>query len=527
MKNWFQNHRLRRQRPETLPRSPGTGLARIDDETVPTSDSPPINHATATTRTGVSKMSSSRMSIERYLNAPLEDEPASFPAINAALKKQSSVRSRTRGKTKGGHSRESSIDDADSEGQRTFYTSGSAAGSTGTSYSGVSRGYLNHRSRPQLHVQHPPQPDMLEHVDISANCLERPTTSGTIDIEKAWAGQVERPMARHRREPANAHRAKADKELANIQLQAKQLQKDMQRHRSETSTAEALTPIVTDEMAYAQMAAQPKLAWILGADVPAVRSMARPKSSGSLVASTAEERPLPLSVGSGGGDGNGGRKEEKRQGAGSFYVRKTKSSGALDEDFRQAASGQRSAALSQRRPGKHPRFYCTFCQKRFQSRLEWTHHEQTIHLPRELWICCPRTGQFPERCPFCERSRPSPSHLADHQYISCQEKPLSQRTFDRQDYFLQHISHVHRVSPSQKPQRLAELAEAWKTPILLREGDRALHCGFCGLNFGTYTERTEHVGRHFDEGLDMMSWWAGRVSHEIAPRVGHETNQDP
>lgn len=138
-------------------------------------------------------------------------------------------------------------------------------------------------------------------------------------------------------------------------------------------------------------------------------------------------------------------------------------------------------------------------------------------MPEELWVCCPRTGELPKRCPFCAKSNPSPSHLADHNYGSCQNKPLSERTFDRKDYFLQHIAQEHKVSPGQKPIRLTELSEAWRHPLPLKKGHQALHCGFCGLTFPTYKERTEHVTGHFMSGADMMSWWSARLSHEVTP----------
>jgi hypothetical protein len=78
---------------------------------------------------------------------------------------------------------------------------------------------------------------------------------------------------------------------------------------------------------------------------------------------------------------------------------------------------------------------------------------------------------------------------------------------------LQHVSQEHKVSPRQKPARLMELEDAWRQPLPLGEGHQALHCGFCGSRFPTYQERTVHVGRHFAEGMDMMSWWKERITH--------------
>lgn len=153
---------------------------------------------------------------------------------------------------------------------------------------------------------------------------------------------------------------------------------------------------------------------------------------------------------------------------------------------------------------------------------EWVTHERNIHMPEELWICCPRLENSSSRCPFCAHSNPSKFHLKDHNYFSCHEKSLSERTFNRKDHFLQHVvqMHVDNVSAGQKPVRLTELSEAWRRPLNLEQGHQALHCGFCGLSFQSYHQRTEHVSKHFMSGSDMISWWSARLSHEITPSVG-------
>jgi hypothetical protein len=312
------------------------------------------------------------------------------------------------------------------------------------------------------------------------------------------------------------YRAKAEQEIARIQEKAKELEERMRQYKDEKGSSDPLLTRVTDEMAYAQMVARPKLAWILGADASDVKSIERPKSSGSVLTSTTDVANRPA--------GN----VALGDGIPSRGPRRSKSSGALDESTRQALLEKRSAGVFERKPSRRPKFYCTFCQKRFHSGVEWMRHEQTIHMPEELWVCCPRTGEFPDRCPFCAKCNPSPAHLADHNYLSCQEKPLSERTFSRQDHFLQHISQVHKVSPGQKPIRLTELLDAWKHPLPLKQGHQALHCGFCGRTFTSYKERSEHVGAHFMAGLDMMSWWNGRVSHDIPhPKPSEAMSQNP
>jgi hypothetical protein len=154
-------------------------------------------------------------------------------------------------------------------------------------------------------------------------------------------------------------------------------------------------------------------------------------------------------------------------------------------------------------------------------------HEKNVHMPEELWVCCPRTGETPEHCPFCTQDNPSPTHLQVHNYFSCQNKLLSERTFDRKDYFLQHIAQEHNVSAAQKPLRLTQLVEAWRRPLPLKQRHEALHCGFCGLTFSTYAERTEHVTSHFMKGIDIMSWWSGRQSHDVTRPAKAAQNSNP
>lgn len=140
-------------------------------------------------------------------------------------------------------------------------------------------------------------------------------------------------------------------------------------------------------------------------------------------------------------------------------------------------------------------------------------------MPGELWVCCPSIEDTSRRCPFCAESSPSRSHLKDHSFFACHQKPMPERTFDRKDHFLQHVAQTHNLSADQKPIRLTELSEAWRRPLNLSQGHQALHCGFCGMMFSSYQQRTEHVSRHFMAGMDMISWWNSRMSHEIQASI--------
>lgn len=362
---------------------------------------------------------SSRMSMERYLNAPLSDEPASVPAITAALRKQATPGTRTQiaYEPQVQHSRETSAD-ANSDGRRTFFTVGSTPDTVDTSYS-IHLKANQQRNLPQATVVIPPTLQRKDSERSGVSSPIRPTTSGTVgpvDMARTWAEQMEKYMPGFSPDKRIDYRAKAEAEIARIQERARELEEQIRQYKAERDAREAAVPVVTNEMAYAQMAAHPKLAWILGGNTTDERSVKRPKS----VASTTDDLPDRPSTA---GQAHEISKER--------IPRRSKSSGALDERARQTAIDKHATRSVERKPSKRPKFYCTFCQKRFHSRLEWMRHEQTIHMPEELWICCPRTGEFPDRCPFCEKANPSPSHLADHNYLSCQGKPLSERTFGR------------------------------------------------------------------------------------------------
>jgi hypothetical protein len=444
----------------------------------------------------------SRMSIERYLSAPLSDEAATAPAINAALRRQI-PRDWIDSPATLYHSRETSVD-VHSDGRPTFFTSGSNPDTVDTRYTVESRPKPHHTLRsPDPAGQSNVIWTRSDQADIVSP--SRPNTSGTagpVDMAREWAEKVEKYLPGHTADAGIDYRTKAEDEIARIQEKARELELMMRQFKIDQITPEHKAPKMTDESARAMMAANPKLAWILGGDTMETRSIAKPKT----ITSTTDDIPdSPSSFGKAVHDASYGR-----------IPRKSKSSSALKEEARNDVPGvPKLHNTIESQLGKRSKFYCTFCQKCLHSQAEWLRHERSVHMPEELWVCCPRTGEFPKRCPFCERGHPSPAHLADHNYLACQEKPLSERTFARKDQFLQHISQIHKVSPGQKPTRLTELENAWRHPLPAEISRQALHCGFCGETFATYQERTTHVGRHFREGADMMFWWKDRVSHDV------------
>jgi hypothetical protein len=443
---------------------------------------------------------SSRMSIERYLKAPLSDEPASAPAINDAIRKYI-PREWIDSPATLYNSRETSVD-VHSDGRPTFFTSGSVPETVDTSYTTDSRSNPHRRavstlSTAPLHTQGP-KPNHTRNGSPNIQVLNGKLSPVTMARE--WAERVEQLMPGYSPDQTVDYRAKAEAEILKIQEKAKELELMMRQFKIERTDKGHSATTMTDDSARQMMAANPKLAWILGGDTTSRKSITRPKT---LLSTTDDVPDSPRSI---------GKVHNIPYGR---LPRKSKSNGALDDAVHRPPPIRKAEGTIEQQLSKRPKFHCTFCQKRCHTKEEWIRHERTVHMPEELWVCCPRTGDFPTRCPFCDKDHPSPAHLADHNFLSCQEKPLAERTFGRKDHFLLHISQVHKVSPSQKPARLTELENAWRHPLPMKIGHQALHCGFCGVTFGTYQERTTHVSRHFSEGADMMSWWKHRISHDL------------
>ncbi|KAH3909124.1 hypothetical protein HBH56_168480 [Parastagonospora nodorum] len=492
MRAWFHSHRLRFQRSDSTSQKHQFGSTESPFRRR-LSKVPKIETFTKIERPAMD----SRTSIERYLSAPLSDEAASAPAIDAAIRRQVPLGWMADAAPLL-HSRDTS-EDYQSDRKPTFFTTASVPDTVDTSYSANSRSRFYHAMDNTDGISLS-EARWLEMDQAEVASLRRPATSGTTGpVLKAreWRERVEMYLPPPSVESGTVERAGMDKEIQEIQEKAKELEFMMQQFMAVRKAQNNNSPHVSQEAARARISANPKLAWILGDEAVDTAGIVRPKPIHRAITD------IPA----------GSRSMESSPKMSHFRSpRVNKSSGALNHEYQ--ARQRKPDHLVERLAPKGPSFYCTFCQKGFHDRSEWLSHEQTVHMPEELWVCCPRTGDFPSRCPFCEKGHPSPSHLADHNYLSCQQKPLSERTFHRKDQFLQHISQVHRVSPEQKAARLTELENAWRQPLPLEIGHRALHCGFCGENFATYQERADHVAHHFAGGLDMMCWWKDRISHE-------------
>jgi hypothetical protein len=443
----------------------------------------------------------SRISIEKYLSAPLSHDAASAPAMSLAICDQHSYDWYESPATLY-QSRATSVD-LQSHHRPTISTTGTIPKTVDMS------GAISSMSQIRPPVESDGTIGFSEprKVTVSAGSLspKRPATSGTIgpiEMTREWVETVEKTLPNSPSSGITKHSVKAKEEIDKIQRKAKELELMMQQFEDDRRIRHRDPSKVVDGAAEARLAANPTLAWTPDSGHMSTTHVAGP---GTILDTTTGVLDSPSSA------------EWVRDTSRSITPRTSKSSGTSNvaARTRDRSVSLKSPNIGERHPAKKPCFYCTFCHKRFHGRIEWLRHERTVHVPEQTWVCCPRTGAFPLRCPFCEKVRPSPAHLADHNYLSCQKNPVSERTFARKDHFLQHIARIHKISPEQKPACLTELENAWRHPLPIQIGHQALHCGFCGATFATYEERTSHVDRHFTEGADMMSWWKDRISHEM------------
>lgn len=131
-------------------------------------------------------------------------------------------------------------------------------------------------------------------------------------------------------------------------------------------------------------------------------------------------------------------------------------------------------------------YACTFCGRHCKNRWEWKRHEQTVHMPTTVWVCC--------------LTMP---HSADNNYATCAAKPEAARTFTRRDHLMQHIRNVHNGTFSMSSQsRLEEWSKRAPLP-----SQRHLQCGFCQQRCTDWKDRVEHVAQHFGDGARFASDW--------------------
>lgn len=91
---------------------------------------------------------------------------------------------------------------------------------------------------------------------------------------------------------------------------------------------------------------------------------------------------------------------------------------------------------------------------------------------------------------------PNDAHIESHNYTSCQERSLDERTFYRKDHLRQHLKLVHGAKFT------AWAMNSWKVPA----PDIRSRCGFCDVVLNSWPVRVDHLAEHFKTGSEMLNW---------------------
>ncbi|KAM5464502.1 hypothetical protein MauCBS54593_007017 [Microsporum audouinii] len=145
-------------------------------------------------------------------------------------------------------------------------------------------------------------------------------------------------------------------------------------------------------------------------------------------------------------------------------------------------------------------FQCTFCTDSFPTKYDWQRHEKSLHLALDKWTCAPNGGVITSSngqlvCAFCHHIDPDEDHLESHNFSTCQEKTVQERTFYRKDHLNQHLRLMHGV-------KLAPWMDSWKSTTTKIKS----RCGFCSATFSTWKERVDHLATHFKAGTEISQW---------------------
>ncbi|KIW12225.1 hypothetical protein PV08_09501 [Exophiala spinifera] len=152
------------------------------------------------------------------------------------------------------------------------------------------------------------------------------------------------------------------------------------------------------------------------------------------------------------------------------------------------------------------KYHCTFCDKSFAQKKIWKKHERSIHLLEESWIC-EKMGPGAS-CDFCGASPFAKGvYCPWHNTLRCWTRPETERTFYRKQDFVQHLRGWHKAdlgSFALKGSATSGAQDRFRHTTQLSVVQ--LTCYFCGFLSSCVDERLAHVGRHFDEGVDMAQW---------------------
>ncbi len=147
------------------------------------------------------------------------------------------------------------------------------------------------------------------------------------------------------------------------------------------------------------------------------------------------------------------------------------------------------------------------CGSSFLRKGEWRRHEE-LNYPQEGWVCSLDATVVVMGiliCVYCGVQNPDVDHAHqehhDHAVSKhCKHKPFNApgRFFKRKERFRKHLKRDHPGVPSE---------EYASRNYLSIKSNFPSQCGFClEYMFKDWPDRIQHLGKHFEDGQDMLSW---------------------
>ncbi|KHN98766.1 Homeodomain-related protein [Metarhizium album ARSEF 1941] len=100
-------------------------------------------------------------------------------------------------------------------------------------------------------------------------------------------------------------------------------------------------------------------------------------------------------------------------------------------------------------------FVCSYCSRSFNKKYDGLRHERTVHGPGGTsWVCAIplppeqpwvvwRLGQTQAECVLCGQAAPTEEHFQSHEFESCAQRAVQDRSFNRKDHMWQHLYKFH------------------------------------------------------------------------------------
>lgn len=139
-------------------------------------------------------------------------------------------------------------------------------------------------------------------------------------------------------------------------------------------------------------------------------------------------------------------------------------------------------------------YACTFCEQTFKHRAYWLTHEEELHEQPRRWTCpdCYRS--------FFAEKKYRKHHYESHGCSTCGLKKDAERSLN----VTERCSMQPVIEGKEgKPVRSKTCAEK---AMLRVHNKKAYGCGFCVSLCRSWSERCEHVARHYEAGSSKNDW---------------------